>query len=411
LIPRTPTNSLGDAVFYSFATAALLLATDVAAQDTWSVDDAIAAAHASAPLDVLLGAQLVVASAELEAALVRPTPSLGIQHETLLGDRSTRDGETTVSLRHPFDVSSWRDDLRATLPYEQAALREDVRGQRVVLESQVNTAFFEVRHREERIAAIDQWMERLQTGVDAAVAREDAGDASEYDVRRVRRELQIAAAMRAAETSSLAESWAGLATLAPHLARPTLVGVLSPPAPIDAALDNLPALLRLDALAAARDAEAAAWGSPGLRDWELGAGYRLANRPGALAHGFTVELSIPLPTRNTDAARIDALHAQASAFRAERLVTETLASNASRAARVRVEQVLEALHRMPDSSEELELTRMAEVAYAAGEASLTELLDAYGSETELLLARTDLEWEARRASIEAQLRQGQRREE
>jgi hypothetical protein len=104
------------------ALVTLLIATSARAQATWSVDDAIDAAHASAPLGVLLDARIHALSADLEASLVRPTPSLGLQHEALLGD--TAEGETTVSVHHPFDLSNWRDDLRATLPHEHSALRE-----------------------------------------------------------------------------------------------------------------------------------------------------------------------------------------------------------------------------------------------------------------------------------------------
>ena len=381
----------------------------VASAQTWSLDDALDAAHAAAPLNELLAARIEARSAELEASFVRPTPTLGLGHEALFGNST--DSETTISLHHPFDVSGWREDLREALPHEHAALAEEAQAARIALETEVKTAFFEVRLHEERIAAVDAWMARLEGGVAAAAAREEAGDASEYDVRRVERELEIAAAERAREVSRLAEAWAALGALAPHQERPVLSGALRPEAPRNPQLGNLPALGRLDAMVAAREAEADAWGSPGLRDWEIGAGYRLANGPGATAHGFIVELSIPLPTRNTDAARIDALVAQADALRAERLVIETLATNTFRAARARLEGVLDALTQMPTSSSEGELTRMAELAYSAGEASLTDLLDAYGSEAELQLARIDLEWEARRAAIEWELREGQRREQ
>ncbi len=101
----------------------------------------------------------------------------------------------------------------------------------------------------------------------------------------------------------------------------------------------------------------------------------------------------------TSRARLERLRAQRDDLRSELTLRTREADRQTRAERTRLDAALDALEVTPDPSRDADLSRLAEVAFDANEASLTELLDAFESEANLRLARIDLQWEARRAAI------------
>src|SRR5690606_32515907 len=258
---------------------------------------------------------------------------------------------------------------------------------------------------EVRLAVIDRWIERLESGLGDLEARRAQGDAAPYDVRRIERELEIAAAERAVESAALSSAWTELETWTRWKDRPPLQGDLAPPRSTGADM-ALPELARIEQMERALAAEEDAWGAPFLRGWVVGAGYRLAHAGDAIGHGFVLSLSVPLAFWNTDQPRLDRLAAQQTELRAERALETSTAQSSADAARQELEQTLDTLDRLSDPARDEELTQMARAAYGAGEATLTELLDAFQSEAELQLARIDLEWAARQAALDLDRRLG-----
>lgn len=374
----------------------------------WSADDAVAAALSSPALEAMLEASLAGARAELDEATLRPLPELEFSHEQILGARARRSLEFTAGLSQTFDLDGWRGRLRGGLVHREAALRADAEWWRVETAAQARAAFFGVRYRQERLAALDGMTQQLGRGVAAIVARASQGDASQYERLRVERAEQIALAERVREQSLADEAWAGLQALAPWEARPTLGGEL---APADSAAGlaqtpQRPNLARLELTEQALASELSAAGSPWLRGWTLGAGYRAVDDAGGTGHGFVVSLGLPLAFRDTQAPRVARLEAERLRIASELGLARAVAERTAEAAKTRLDAALAGLARLQDSAADAELTRLAEAAYGAGEASLTELLDAYASETTLRLARIDLQWEARRAAIELDRRLG-----
>lgn len=374
-------------------------------EGAWTADEAVRRALANPHVQGILDSHIRGMKAEIEAATARPTPALTAAHEQVLGDERVGYRESTVAIQQQLDLSGWRGRLRGALPHRERALRAESAERRLDVATSVRTAFFEVRYREERLRALDAWIGRLQGGVAATQARQRRGDVAPWEVRRVQRELETAHARRAREEALLAESWAGLASWSPWTSRPTLSGDLTPDAAVPPP-QPLPRLARLQHLGLGLAAEAEAWGAPWWRGWTVGAGYRFARVGSATGHGFVVSMSIPLALWNNDLSEIERLKAEQARIGSELRLGWALAERAENAGRERLERVTLALARVPTRASDAELTRLAEAAYAAGEATLTELLDAYGSETELALSHIDLQWEARRAAIELDRRRG-----
>ncbi len=373
-----------------------------AAQAEVSVDDAVRAALARPEIQERFSAQVASVRAELDEATVFPTPSLGLAHEQVLGDLNVGYLEFSAMVEQRFDLSGWRGALRESLPHRESALRAETDSWQLEVATAVREAFYRVRRHEERLAALDSWITRLERALDGILAREERGDASALQVRRVEREIELAHATRATEASAHAEAWAELDRWTTWLERPVLVGDLQPPPPTrapEATPPLRPELARLEHLELALDAEADAWGSPFWRGWSVGAGYRYAEVGPSTGHGFLVALSLPLAFWNTDAPRVQRLRARQLEVSSELTLRTSLVAREVDAAQELLDAAMRSLETISTPSRDAELTQLAQVAFDAGEASLIELLDAFESETELQLARIDLQWEARRAAI------------
>lgn len=380
----------------------LLVPMTARAQAEVSVEDAVRVALANQHLVTHLDAQIASARAQLAEITVIPTPALGVTHEQVFGDTQVGYLETSAMVEQRFDLSAWRGALREALPHQEEALRAELAQRQLEVATSAREAFFRVRHHDERLAALDAWIAHLERGLEGLRAREARGDASAYQTRRIARELELAQARRITEALTRAEAWAELQRWTAWQPSQRLVGELAPAQPVDEAANAgplRPELARLQSTQRALDAELGAWGSPIWRGWSVGAGYRYAEVGQSVGHGLLITLSVPLALWNTDAPRQDRLRSQQVEVRHELTLRQGLITREVSAARERHAAALRALDALPDPAQDAELSRMAQAAFDADEASLVELLDAFESDTDLQLARLDVQWEARRAAI------------
>lgn len=384
---------------FAAALTLLLPTAAFAQQPVWTADDAIAAALANPIAEQILEARIEQARAEYAESTLVPLPRLGAEHEQVFadGDNSV---DFTLSASQDFDLTRWRSRLQDAMVHREAALATHVVQLERSLISAAEAAFYAVRHRDERLAVYDAWLASLEAGQRSVAARRDAGDASDFDVLRVERERDLARARRAAEEAVRAEAWAALVSIAPTNHVPTLLGELTPAPPAPHSADELPQIAFLRHTERALAAEASALGNPALRGWNAEGGYRLAHAGAATGHGFVIALSLPLAFRNTDQPRIQRLAAEQDALLAQIAWHTSLADRATAAAEQRLRSALAALESVTLNGGGDNLALIAGIAFASGEASLAELLDATESDADLQLAHIDLQWEARRAAIE-----------
>jgi len=361
-----------------------------------TVDDAIDRAFAHAGLDAVSAASTDAIHARADAEVVHPSARAFGDVEAVGGDGTSV--EVTLGASWVVDPSGWRArqrDVAAWWAESDAAGRD---GARLAIATEVRRAFWLARAHDARLAAFDARIDAASRGLAALQARYERGDVARYAVVRVEREL---AAVHAERTSVQADRDAALAELraltgAGSGVQPT--GALRPPRE---AMDPgaAPSIRALDAAAQGWDAMGEVHQRWGLRDWELDAGYRLARSAAATGHGGVVSLSIPIGGRATaDAARAVA-RSEATLARAERAHAEHLVDHHRTDARGRLDVAFAALDALPADDTD-DLVALAEAAWAAGEAPLADVLDAWRSEAELTLLRIDLEWAAREAAID-----------
>lgn len=158
---------------------------------------------------------------------------------------------------------------------------------------------------------------------------------------------------------------------------------------------------RLDELEQALHSEYEAWGTPFLRSWTLGGGYRFARVAGDPGHGFMISVEVPLVVRDIDQPQQDVLEAQWIKVSAERALMRRQNEVQQKAARHRLEQALKGLDALTSTSaSHRDVLALATASYQAEEISVNDLLGTFQTETELELLRVDMAWEARRADLD-----------
>ncbi|MGF1644842.1 MAG: TolC family protein [Thiotrichales bacterium] len=393
--------------------AVLVLTLPVAAwaQMPISETEAIRLSLAREGLAELEQGVMQAAEAEVTAAAQWPNPTLSYNRERTDGAFDTV--EQSLVLGQTFDISG-----RRGLRRDAADRRIDIAGaelaaRRIELSGEVRRAFHELLFRQENVRAVETWLghfERMEDLVDKLVR---AGEASGYDRRRLARERREIEAQLATERAERERERARLSALAGAGADPEVTGELLPSAPpaVEQALARLkdrPDLVALGyrADAAALEHRAAKRGA--IPDISLGIGPKSVDNGIATDDGLVLSISAPLPIFDRNQA--DRQRAAAEALQARGEYRLDLAH---------AEGELRGLHRQADGLREAaldyraeavaatpELLRIAESAYAGGESSVLELLDAYRGALNVAINANELDKRARDARIEFDLLTG-----
>ena len=375
-----------------------MLVSAVAGAQTLTVDEAVDLALEHAGIDGVEAAAGFAIAAQAEADTVHPVPRGFGAVEATGGDVGVV--EVTVGATWVVDPSGWRARARDAAADRAAADAAERQAMRDEVASEVRHAFWQARAWDDRLAAWDLRLATVDRTLEVLRARYERGDVARYAVVRVESERAVIAAERVAVVAERDAARAEVLAITGAADDVTLVGALRP--------GDVPPLAE-PPMVRARAAEARAWDAvaevaarPALRDWELEAGYRMAHEAAATGHGGVVALSIPLGGRAAaDAARASA-RAQASVARAEQHREGHLAQHERAAALARLAVARDAIDELAalDAGARDELVPLAESAWAAGEAPLSDVIEAWRAEAEVALLRVDLEWAARDAMID-----------
>lgn len=387
-----------------FAICAATSADTSAADDVLLTErDAVAAALARPEYRVAERGRLAIAESDLDEARLLPNPIISLERE---GGEST---ETALRLSQPLDVSGRRSLRKQAAQSRLDATGLDLQHRRLQTAAEVRLAFAEALHIDQLRDVQDNWRRRID-GAAAIVERlTSAGEASGYDRRRIERERQTAVAHLAVTHASRLRAREQLAGL---IGRPeTQLGLLlgnlipGPPPAIEELRTQLaqrPDLVGLQSQVQAFEYESRAYERTRLPEVTLGLGARRIEELGGTDTGLIVGMSIPIPLFQRGQASQRRAQAQASVLRAEGALQRSAAEANLTGLWRQAEELRTAAQSFGESTlaGSRELSRIAEAAYAGGEASLLELLDAYRTEFDAEASALDLALRARRARIE-----------
>lgn len=382
---------------------------------------ALVAGAGAPPIDELTGARQVCAAgpaaararaerlageAATAAAGVLPNPQLVIEHRRTLSGPSEQ--ETTVGIAVQLGLGGRRSLLQKAAEARSREAQADAHA--TLFESALGfrEAFVTAALDDARVAVLAEQQRAVEALGVTIRGLAKGGESAGYSVVRqqtqasLHRRLLASMQARAAASKAMLEAWTGEEVTLASVALPDLAGgaqVSAPnPMPIMA---SPPRVASQEAAAEASGLEARAARRRWVPDVGVSAAYRSVTGVGApMGHGIALGLSIPLTFFDHgqgQAALADADRALAAAS-AEGLKRESASLTKAASAKLRM---LEASVADLDRAvaEAASLQTMSVTLYTAGEATLTELLDAYGAAEQARLARIELAEEIARARL------------
>jgi cobalt-zinc-cadmium efflux system outer membrane protein len=352
----------------------------------------------SAGPDVQLArAMLQQGSAEVTAAGVLPNPSLSVQHQRTASGPEER--ETIIGLSVPFGVSG-----RRGLSQQAAAARRDralADGASTLFESALafREAYALALQDEARAKILNEQQVALEASSAAIESLTKSGEAAGYDLLRQRLQARLhrseleGARARALASRAQLEAW-----IPPPIELPEvdLAALTRDNLALGATAQEVqtPGVQRLRAASRALALEARAARRRWVPDPEVFAGYRVVEGGGDTAKGVSVSLTLPLTF-------FDRGQGEAARAEAERLVAEAAAAQLdhrqhaeARSARTRLEQLSIGFAELTQARDDArELLGQAQRLYTAGEASITEMLEAFRVAEQARLAELDRAFE------------------
>lgn len=280
------------------------------------------------------------------------------------------------------------------------------------LAAQIRRLFYTAVAADERAARIDLWRERFADLVVAVSRRAAAGDASRFDRLRLEKELALVdgdALDARAAAESARDRLFGLIGGEPAELQGRLLPPPVGPEVVAEALADHPLLRALDVESDAARLSSVAAERRSWPELTLGVGRRELTEPGTSADGNMLMLGfeIPLFDRGDGEART-------ASARSRRLASERTLAGARIAADMRAalrelearRQAVAAL-REANADPADSLASIAESAYAAGELSVLELIDAHRTEVAAQLEVVARARAARESYIDIQLMRGE----
>ena len=414
---------MGRVVLYAALTVALAPASAGAQSLTLTESDALARLSADGPRVRAARSDVEIARVDVLSASRWPNPRVNWDRQSVAG---VTEHYLTVSQALPINGRRRLDAQAASALVSASSSRADDDVRR--LRADLRLAFAELIAAQTRERELMAARDRLRVLSDVLAKREGEGDAAGFDRLRAEREvldvesdLVIAATERARTQATVASFFAdaGDSSQIAAAARPRAPAMV----PDVAALLERAESARGDLVALRHEREAARFASQAadrslLPEPEIvlgtksstassgGVGNALTVGQSAIGSVIGVHATIPLfdrarPERALAAARATQAEARADAFRAVlrgevAALREAVVQRRAAADRYRSEAVMSAV----------QIERIAQVSYDAGERGILELLDAYRLGAASRIRQTMLDLAVRQAEIELEFATG-----
>ena len=396
-----------DRLFVLSTTLALAVATPpLAIAQALTADDVVRLALSRPENAAVIAADLEAARGAQVSARTWRNPVIALEREGTDGFRG-EGYETFVRLERTFDVSGRRRLERQAADARVSAAEFGQTDAEAILRAEALSRFYDVLAADLRIAVAERHQYEAVALHDATAARQREGDASRYDLERVRQETALAPVMLA---ETRAEAFAARRALGAligaemrEVRATTVAGVLAPPEtePAETLLLRAQRTPRLQALAAEADASqlrsrAADRIAP---DVTLGGGVRSVGGGMADETGLIVSFSVPLPLFDRNQGERLSRAAEASRATARyRLARDRIAADVAALA-YRTETLREVALDYDQGARTAseEFLRISGAAYAGGEITVLEAIDALRAVRDTELRAIQLQRNARAA--------------
>ncbi len=368
----------------------------------------------------LAGARAAVdaASARARQAGALTNPSLTYAYEQTSAG-AQRNSQWIAALEQPLELTGVRGARRDAARLRREAAAADLRAAEASVVFEVTRTYALAQAADERLALAERAAAAFDRARRVTEARLVAGDVSGYAARRIRLESARYAALRAEAALARRTAYVAVAVLVGVPVDSLILTGLAPPESLPAAppplgrdsIVSLAARLRPELLAAERHAAAAladarAVGRERTPVPIASAGWKSERTAagGARLDGFVAGISLPLPLWDRRRGAVAAADADARRGAADVEIVRRRVVREAEEAYAALRAALEEVARLGPAlgGEAAAALRAAETAYAEGEISLVEWLDAVRAyhEAESILATLRAELHVRRAALE-----------
>lgn len=372
------------------------------AQERMTADDAVALALSQTHLRQELDSSVDLARSEVLEAGIWSNPEFTVSEERGSGDAR----ETSVVLSQQIELGG-RRGLRidaAELGVRSAEVA--ARYERARLRAEVLRGYSQVMAAERLKEARQRTASGLEDLAGVAGKRQQSGDLSGYESRRIRQaSAQAKADAALADTQAITArarlaGWVGNAAMTAELdASPPLPGVPALASDAESAELNVLAAERAQTAAQARAESRLAL------PINIGIGTKRVEDIGISDNVMILELGVPLPLfdRNQASRARAAAEAQMAEARYQRTLMQT--RNRRPAAMAEARQLSESARTLLESAvpEAARLTEIARASFAEGELDLVGLLDAHQAESDVLQQALEQQSRALDAVLELEL--------
>jgi outer membrane protein, heavy metal efflux system len=360
---------------------------------------------AAGPAASLARAERLKGAAAVLAAGVLPNPELVIEHRRTLSGASEQ--ETTVGLSVPIGLGGRRFLLKDAADARRRQAQADAHASLFEAALGFREAFVTAVLDEARVIVLTEQQRALDALSVTLRGLARAGESAGYSLlrqetqARLHRRLVESMTARAAASRATLEAWTGEEVTLSPVALVDLAGgsqVLGSRPP---SLEEHPRVESFESASQASAIEARAARRRWIPDVALFAGYRSITGAGAeTGHGIALGLTIPVTFFDHGQAEAARAEAEQAIAKASADVVKRENASLSKASIVKL-QTLEASVADLDRAvtEAASLQTKAATLYAAGEVTITELLDAFRAVEEARLARIDLAEEIARARL------------
>ncbi|MDZ4149912.1 TolC family protein [Methylicorpusculum sp.] len=337
-----------------------------------------------------------------------PTFSYALDAPHLRDQNAT---EQAYMIKQSVDLSGRRELQKSAAKMRLQSVAANTQSRLAFFKAETRQRFFDVLHQQQRLQAINAWLQHLAELERIIRERTSAGDVSGYDLKRLMREQASAVAQQQAEQASLQRSREQLTALwGTHEAVDLESGVsgdLLPmaPAALDRflrALEQNPALQSLAQQKSAFDLNAEAAERWKIPKFNLGVGAKTFDATNYSDSALLVNVEVPLPLWSQNDAERMRYRAQAQKADSEYRLAHQKTYGEIRGLWQELTGLLQAVRTFERQGHAVsgELIDIANISYKAGEIGVFELLDAYREQQTYALDRLKLMHKARNASIE-----------
>ncbi|MDH4283693.1 MAG: TolC family protein [Gallionellaceae bacterium] len=349
----------------------------------------------------LAQARLSEADADILEASTWANPTFEVAR-----DKTGVNTEDSWQISQPIDFSGRRELRTGAAEHRRIAAESENLARSNEQAAEVRRVFFTVLRQQETLHAVQAWATRFDEIGRVVEKLARAGETSGYDRRRLVREQRAAEARLAETRAGLERDRAKLSALLGQVSEDGVTGHLLPDAPptlesLHKKLAERPDLSALAARVKAANADNAA-ARRNFPEVTFGIGGKRVDDGITRGAGTLFSVSIPLPVFDRQKAGDRRSVAQAMTASAELGLARQGAEGELTGLHRQLSQLIVAAERYRQNAvaPSVDLVRIAEAAYRAGESTVLELLDAYKGALEAETMAIDLEWKARVARIE-----------